>query len=122
MPSLLAEMRGQLHLQDGTAINRLQMQVFNLDDPAEFAQFAKGSDRRLPLPASPRTAPARTASAPLSVSAPAPAVNGRAHPVSAPARIVSYDPLKRTGVVLSRLGASRAISLGAYAFALTRLP
>jgi predicted NBD/HSP70 family sugar kinase len=121
MPSLLAEMRGRLHLQDGTAINRLQMQVFNLDDPAEFAQFAKGSDRRLPLPASPRTANARTVSsangapsASLPVDAPAPAVNG-------PARTVSYDPLKRTGVVLSRLGASRAISLGAYAFALTRL-
>jgi hypothetical protein len=101
MPSLLAEMRGQLHLQDGTAINRLQMHVFNLDDPAEFARFAKGSDRRLPLPASPLPASPRTA--------------------PAPARTVSYDPLKRTGVVLSRLGASRAISLGAYAFALTRL-
>jgi predicted NBD/HSP70 family sugar kinase len=119
MPSLLAEMRGQLHLQDGTAINRLQMQVFNLDDPAEFAQFAKGSDRRRPLPASPRTNGAPSASLP--VDAPAPAVNGPARPVSAPARTVSYDPLKRTGVVLSRLGASRAISLGAYAFALTRL-
>lgn len=36
-------------------------------------------------------------------------------------RIVTYDPQKRIGVMLSRLGASRAISLGAYAFALHSL-
>ena len=34
---------------------------------------------------------------------------------------VVYDPMKRTGVCLSRLGASRAISIGAYAYALSRL-
>jgi predicted NBD/HSP70 family sugar kinase len=128
MPSLLAEMRGRLHLQDGTAINRLQMQVFNLDDPAEFARFAQGSQRRLPLPASPRPANCPAASASLPVDAPARTANGATPvPVPAPAvsvsaRTVSYDPLKRTGIVLSRLGASRAISLGAYAYALTRLP
>lgn len=35
--------------------------------------------------------------------------------------IVSYDPQKRIGVAISRLGASKAISLGAYAFALSEL-
>ncbi|MBN1480379.1 ROK family protein [candidate division KSB1 bacterium] len=34
---------------------------------------------------------------------------------------VPYDPLKRIGVGISRLGASQAISLGAYAFALHAL-
>lgn len=34
---------------------------------------------------------------------------------------VDYDPLKRTGVIRSRLGASPAISLGAYMFALNEL-
>ncbi len=34
---------------------------------------------------------------------------------------VNYDPQKRIGVAISKLGASRAISLGAYAFALNRL-
>lgn len=34
---------------------------------------------------------------------------------------VTYDPMKRTGVILSRLGASKAISIGAYVFALTSL-
>jgi glucokinase len=36
-------------------------------------------------------------------------------------RELNYDPLKRTGVGLSRLGASNAIALGAYGFALNAL-
>jgi glucokinase len=36
-------------------------------------------------------------------------------------RTVTYDPLERVGVGLSRLGTSRAVALGAYAFALTAL-
>jgi glucokinase len=34
---------------------------------------------------------------------------------------VVYDPLKRTGIGLSRLGTSEAVSIGAYAFALNAL-
>jgi len=34
---------------------------------------------------------------------------------------LNYDPLKRTGVGLSRLGANKAIALGAYGFALNAL-
>jgi glucokinase len=34
---------------------------------------------------------------------------------------IAYDPLQRTGVGLSRLGTSRAVALGAYAFALSAL-
>ena len=36
-------------------------------------------------------------------------------------RTVDYDPQKRIGVMISKLGASRAISAGAYAFALSSL-
>ena len=36
-------------------------------------------------------------------------------------RYVAYDPQKRIGVMLSKLGASKAISVGAYAFALSQL-
>ncbi len=32
-----------------------------------------------------------------------------------------YDPMKRTGVIVSKLGASKAISIGAYVFALNAL-
>ncbi|MDE6628210.1 MAG: ROK family protein, partial [Muribaculaceae bacterium] len=36
-------------------------------------------------------------------------------------KYVTYDPMKRTGVCISRLGASKAISIGAYTYALSRL-
>jgi glucokinase len=36
-------------------------------------------------------------------------------------RKVDYDPMKRTGVGISRLGTSRAVALGAYAYALAKL-
>lgn len=36
-------------------------------------------------------------------------------------RTVIYDPMKVTGVAISKLGASKAISIGAYAFALASL-
>lgn len=36
-------------------------------------------------------------------------------------REVEYDPQKRIGVMISKLGASKAISIGAYAFALSQL-
>jgi glucokinase len=37
------------------------------------------------------------------------------------ARSVAYDPLKRVGIGLSRLGTERAVALGAYAVALDAL-
>ncbi len=34
---------------------------------------------------------------------------------------IQYDPLSRTGVGISKMGASKAISIGSYAFALNAL-
>lgn len=34
---------------------------------------------------------------------------------------VVYDPMKRTGIAVSKLGASKAISIGAYAYALSQI-
>ena len=34
---------------------------------------------------------------------------------------ITYDPVQRTGIGISKLGASRAISIGAYAFALNQI-
>jgi len=42
-------------------------------------------------------------------------------PVPFTDKTVSYDPSKRTGVGISRLGTSKAVSVGAYAYALKRL-
>lgn len=36
-------------------------------------------------------------------------------------KTVAFDPMKRTGVTVSKMGASKAISVGAYAFALSQL-
>jgi glucokinase len=50
-------------------------------------------------------------------------VNGGAREVVVPGsgRRLAYDPLQRVGVGLSRLGTSRAVAIGAYAFALAEL-
>jgi glucokinase len=45
----------------------------------------------------------------------------RSIPVPGSSRTVLYDPTKRAGVGISKLGTSRAVALGAYAFALDAL-
>lgn len=65
------------------------MKVYNLDDPEEFAQFAKGDSKTIKVYGSDRT--------------------------------VEYDPQKRIGIAISRMGASQAICMGAYSFALSEL-
>ena len=89
MPSLMKELRSKLATIGGDAVNRVQMEVFNLDDPDEFDIFAKGCTRTI-------------------------AVRGTN-------LSVEYDSMKRIGVTISRLGASKAISAGAYSFALSRI-
>ena len=89
MPGILRTMRGKMHQLTGEELNRVQMKVYNLDDPAEFADFAKGEARKLKIYGSDDE--------------------------------VVYDPQKRIGIMRSKIGASKAISLGAYAFALSEL-
>ena len=89
LPSLLAELRGKLSTLGGDKVSRLQMQVFNLDDPAEFETFARGNTKTIPVRGTHLT--------------------------------VEYDDMKRIGVTFSKLGASRAFSAGAYAFALSKI-
>ena len=89
MPSLLKELRSKMHTIQGEELNRVQMQVYDLDNEEEFREFAKGAQRPLK--------------------------------VYGTDRYVAYDPQKRIGVMISKLGASQAISVGAYAFALSQL-
>lgn len=89
LPALLRELRGKLSTLGGDPVQRVQMQVFNLDDPSEFEAFAKGNSREIVIPGTDLT--------------------------------VEYDDMKRIGVTVSRLGASKAISAGAYAYALSRI-
>ena len=89
MPALLKELRSQMHSIDGEAFDRVQMKIFDLNDEAEFEQFAKGASRDLP--------------------------------VYGTDKVVTYDPMKRIGVMITNIGASTAISLGAYAYALNEV-
>ena len=89
MPSLLAEMRGEIGTFAGDRFPRLQMQTYDLDSPEEAAEFV------------------REKSVPVAVP------HSEEH--------VRYHHIRQTPVVRSKLGASRAIALGAYAFAIAEL-
>ena len=73
----------------GEDLGMVEEVVYDLDDEAEFAAFAKGSAREIKVYGSDRT--------------------------------VTYDPQKRIGVMISKIGASKPISVGAYDFALAQL-
>lgn len=47
MPSLLKELRSKIRTIEGEELNRLQMNVYDLDDKKEFEAFAKGKSRKL---------------------------------------------------------------------------
>lgn len=89
MPALLAQLRSKMKTLGGDELNRVQMKVYDLDDDAQFAEFARGEQRELKVYGSEKT--------------------------------VAYDPQKRIGVAISKMGASKAISVGAYTFALDQL-
>lgn len=89
LPSLLKELRHEFHTMSGEKVKRVQMEVFNLDDPAQFELFAKGNKRDITVHGTNLT--------------------------------VEYDDMKRIGVTFSKMGASKAISAGAYAFALSKI-
>jgi hypothetical protein len=73
----------------GEEVNLVQMKVYDLDNPEEFKQFAKGEVKKIK--------------------------------VYGEERHVDYDSKKRVGVTISQMGASKAVSLGAYTFAISEL-
>lgn len=89
MPSLMMELRSELATLGGDSVRRVQMEVFDLDDPVEFEKFAKGNAKKIAVRGTNLT--------------------------------VEYDDMKRIGVMLSKMGASKAISAGAYSFALSKI-
>lgn len=89
MPGLLGALRSKIRTLSGEELNRVQMKVYDLDNEAEFADFARGDRRYIKVYGTDRE--------------------------------VSYDPQKRIGVAISKMGASKAISVGAYTFALDQL-
>ena len=89
LPSLLKELRDNFHTLGGDNVRRVQMEVFDLDDPDEMESFLHGNSRTIKVPGTDRE--------------------------------VVYDDMKRIGIAFSKMGASNAISAGAYAYALSRL-
>ena len=89
MPALLESLRSKMHTISGEELNRVQMKVYDLDNEAEFAEFARGEARKIKIYGSEEE--------------------------------VTYDPQKRIGIALSKIGANKAVSLGAYTFALHQL-
>lgn len=86
---LVDEMNSNYQTLIGTALDRLEIKVFNLEDENEFQRFYEGDTREIKVPFSTRR--------------------------------MKYDSLKRIGVGISRLGTSKAVSVGAYSFALNKL-
>jgi len=89
MQHLVDEMNSNFTTMVGTAVDRMEIKAFNLEDEADFKRFYEGDTRELKVPFS--------------------------------SRRIQYDPMKRIGVGVSRLGTSKAVSIGAYAFALNAL-
>lgn len=89
MPALLDEMRSKIKTMSGDSLNRVQMNVYNLDDKAEFEQFARGNSTKIKVYGS--------------------------------NKYVTYDPEKRVGITISDIGASNAVSLGAYLYAIDNI-
>ncbi|MBO5901488.1 MAG: ROK family protein [Alistipes sp.] len=89
MPALLEEMRSKIKTMSGDSLNRVQMNVYNLDNKAEFEQFARGNSTKIKVYGSDK--------------------------------YVTYDSEKRVGITISDIGASNAVSLGAYLYAIDNI-
>ena len=57
IPAMVAEMNSDIGLLDGRRLDRMQQRVYNLDDPAQFAEFAKDETIMIEVPGTGRTVP-----------------------------------------------------------------
>ena len=89
MPALISEMRSRIRTMSGDELNRVQMNIYNLDDEADFKKFASGSSTKIKVYGTDKE--------------------------------VVYDPEKRVGITISDIGASNAVSLGAYHYAIDNI-
>ncbi|PKQ64520.1 hypothetical protein BZG02_05140 [Labilibaculum filiforme] len=89
MPAALKEMNGNCYTASGESLPRLVQKIYNIDNEAEFKEFAGDYSKDIQIPGTDKT--------------------------------IKYDPNPRLAVCSSKLGASKAIAIGAYAFALKKL-
>jgi glucokinase len=55
LPAIVAEMNGAYTAPDGQRFRRLIPRAFNLEDPAQLAEFVRGETKELPIPGTSRT-------------------------------------------------------------------
>lgn len=89
LPALLREMNGTFKTPEGGILNRLDVEIYNLEEPDTLSNFLDRKSRKISIPGS--------------------------------GKKISYDSRKRVGVGISRLGTSKAVSVGAYYIALSQL-
>jgi glucokinase len=89
LEKMVEEMNTPHKTFSGRPLDRLEIKVFNLQNPQQLQQFIEGERHQIVVPGSTRS--------------------------------ISYDPLKRVGVGITRLGTSEAVAIGAYTFALHKL-
>ena len=89
LPPMIDEMRRTVSTRAGASFPCLEMEVYNLTDPAERAAFLKDETTLVDVPGT--------------------------------GEKVIYETVRKTGVAISSLGASRAIALGAYAYSISMM-
>ncbi len=89
LPAMINEMNDTRRMMSGSVFQRLQMQVYNLENRNEKLNFLQNESKIAKIPGSDRS--------------------------------VIYNKVKKTGVMVSKLGTSKAVALGAYNYALNQL-
>ncbi|MBK5720811.1 ROK family protein [Dysgonomonas sp. Marseille-P4677] len=89
LPAMMKEMRSTLTSFDGSIYNRLEMDIYNINDADERAEFFIDKTKEVKIPDS--------------------------------NDVIRYRSSKQVAVMISSIGTNTAVSLGAYAFALSKL-
>lgn len=91
MPKLIESINKKFVGLDGKEFTRMEVDVFNLQDENSYASFTEKTGAMVDVP------------------------------LSKSGKQVWYDPMKKIGIGITRLGTSSSVAIGAYSFALNEL-
>jgi len=98
MPSLVKEMNGTIGTFAGEIFPRMQMKAYNLEDEKELEDFLADRSTLINVP-----------------------VSSGGKIIYPEDKQVKYNPVRQTGVVVSKLGTNKAVAIGAYAYAISKI-
>ena len=98
MPSLIKEMNGKLRTFSGDTYPRMQMKAYNLEDEVQLDEFLRDKSKNLNIP-----------------------VSSGGKIIYSQDKVVKFNPVRQTGVTVSKLGTNKAVAIGAYAFAVSKI-